>query len=123
MKHSVWLPLALVACGGIESGIDAGPDASSEKDAAPDAPACTMPEAGTCAIDSDCVIAVCADWGCQCFGGAVAKSQLGGCLVEKGSAAPASCKPVGPVCDCPALPIPQAECIEGVCTAVLPDGG
>jgi hypothetical protein len=128
MKTLTCIALAFVtfsACGGIAAttDADAGSDAATSADAATDAPQCSVPDGGSCSSVSDCVIAICADWPCQCFGRAVAKSQLGGCLIEKGGTAPASCVAPRPLCNCPALPRPLAECIGGQCVTVLPDAG
>ncbi len=86
---------------------------------------CVIPDASSCAVDSDCVIAVCADNACNCgCGAAIEKSQLGesACLVESGTAPPVGCRPNGPECMC-ASRICGAACVSGICTITIPDGG
>ncbi|HUB09960.1 MAG TPA: hypothetical protein VMB50_23355 [Myxococcales bacterium] len=90
---------------------------------------CVLPDAGSCSVDSDCVLAYCADEPCPgCGRGtAIATSQLAenACLLPVTTAVPAECSAGVPACAlfCPALPQVVASCISGTCSTVVLDGG
>ena len=90
---------------------------------------CVLPDAGSCSVDSDCVLAYCADEECPgCSAGtAIASSQLGenACLLPVTTAIPAECSAGEPTCAlfCPRIPQVAAACVSGACVTVVVDGG
>jgi hypothetical protein len=84
-----------------------------------------MPTPGSCSDDSDCIVAYCSDWGCQCGGWVIAQSQLGenACLIEDGASVPPACtaaaQDAGGFCDCPVHPFCIPQCDAGTCACEL----
>ncbi len=90
---------------------------------------CVLPDPGSCSVDSDCVLAFCADTDCPgCGAGtAIATSQLGenACLLPVTTAIPAECSAGEPACaiQCPRIPQVEAACVSGTCVTLVLDGG
>jgi hypothetical protein len=90
---------------------------------------CVLPESGSCSVDTDCVLAYCADEACPgCgSGSAIATSQLGdnACLLPVTTAIPEECSAGEPACAlfCPRAPPVTAACVSGTCVTVVLDGG
>jgi hypothetical protein len=83
---------------------------------------CEVPAGGACSSDSDCVVAFCGDWACNCGGSAIALSQLGEnpCLIEEGSQIPQACfPPIGQACNCPDFAACTPHCLSGACACVF----
>lgn len=90
---------------------------------------CVVPDAGSCSVNADCVLAYCADEPCPgCGAGtAIATSQLGEnqCLLPVTTAVPAECSAGVAACAlyCPRLPQVAAACVSGTCVTLVLDGG